>query len=107
MNTSELTAELRSNNIKETVCLILPKVLLEGALCLIKVDECHWGVILNERGEYLINETFKSEHEACRFFLKKALLDPTYRKDFTNVALQTWAFKRAEIIEKYGFDENR
>jgi hypothetical protein len=106
MTIDKLIIELHANNIKETACLILPNVPVEGALCLIKADDSHWRVILNERGEYLTDKTFQSEHDACRFFLKKALFDPTYRKDFTPAALQAWASKRAAIAAKYGFNES-
>ncbi len=106
MTIAQLRAELRANNIKENACLIEPPALVEGALCLTRTGEGHWRVILNERGEYLINESFRSEHEACRFFLKKALLDPTYRKDFEPSKLELFASKRIEIIAKYDFGED-
>jgi hypothetical protein len=107
MTTNELITELRANNIKDGVCLILPAAAVEGALCLLKADDDPWHVVLNERGEYLIKETFQSEHDACRFFLKKALLEPTYRKDFTPAVLQTWALKQKQILAQYGFDSEK
>ena len=82
MNTKELLIELRNNNINENICLVNPAICLEGALCLIKDDNYEWDVLLNERGSYLIKEHFTSEDDACRFFLKKALSEPTNRKDF-------------------------
>jgi hypothetical protein len=75
MTTNELTCELRANNIKDGVCLILPALPVEGALSLVRTDDGGWRVILNERGEYLVYETFLSEHDACRFFLKRHCLN--------------------------------
>jgi hypothetical protein len=46
MTTHELTRELREHRIKETVCLILPTVPVEGALCLVKTSDGRWRVIL-------------------------------------------------------------
>jgi len=103
MTINELATELQENNIKESVCLILPVTPVEGALCLVTRDS-EWNVILNERGEYLINEFFANEDAACRFFLKEALLEPTFRKDFTTSSLKDWPQKKREIIEKYGFE---
>jgi hypothetical protein len=104
MITNELIHELQANKIKESVCLILPPNPVEGALCLLKTSDSNWRIILNERGEYLINRNFQSEDDACRFFLKKALLEPTYREDFTPALLQIWPSKKRELIERYAFD---
>lgn len=100
MKTDELVAELQTNNIKESLCLILPVTPVEGALCLVTRGS-EWNVILNERGEYLINESFANEDAACRFFLKEALLEPTFHKDFKASSLKDWPQKKREIIEKY------
>lgn len=103
MTTDELAVELQANKINENVCLILPVTPVEGALCLVTRDS-EWNVILNERGEYLIDESFASEDAACRFFLKEALLEPTFRKDFTASSLSDWPQRKKEIIKKYGFE---
>jgi len=106
MTTSDLLRELRSNNVKETACLIQPAYPVEGALCLTKTDEGPWRVFLNERGDYLINETFQSEHDASRFFLKRALSEPTYQKGFTPELLHTWPSRKKQILAKYGFEDD-
>ena len=74
-------------------------------MCLIKADDVRWRVVFNDRGDFTINETFQSEHEACRFFLKKALFDPVNRLNFTALDLQTFDQKRKELLLKYGFSK--
>ena len=106
MTLNDLRVELRANNIRETSCLILPATPIEGTLCLLKVDGGRWRVVFIDRGDFTIDETFQSEHEACRFFLKKALFDPVTRKDFKQADLYTWETKRRELAAKYGFEEN-
>lgn len=106
MTANDLRAELRANNIEETSCLIFPTVPVEGALCLVKTSEGRYRVILNDRGDFMINETLQSEHDACRYFLKKALTNPVNRKDFKQADLFTWKAKIKELMEKYQFDED-
>jgi len=106
MTINELNRQLRANRINERACLILPPVPVEGGLCLIRTGDGRWRVILNERGEFLINETLQSEHDACRFFLKKALLNPTNREDFTPALLLAWPSRKKELLTNYGFDAN-
>lgn len=105
MRINELKQELKNNNIKETVCLINPKICLEGALCLKKEREDLWIVILNERGEFRINEQFRNEEDACKFMLLKVISDPTYRKDFNPKDLITFKKNKEEILKKYGFNK--
>jgi len=106
MSIDDLRSELQANNIDERACLIRPTVPIEGALCLLMDDDGRWRVVLNERGEYLINETLQSEHEACRFFLKLALLNPTNRKNFTQATLKDWPVHARALLVKYGFEES-
>ncbi len=103
-DTNDLRQELKKNNIDERIALINPSYCPEGALCLTKRDEGTWAVTLTERGEYLVNESFASEQEACRFFLKHVLKDPTYRKDFKQSDLHGWREKARQLLREYGFD---
>lgn len=102
MDIKELCNELKNNKIKESTCLINPPFCIEGALCLKQEDNGSWSVIFVERGEYLTQETFKSENDACRFFLKKALLDPTNRIDFKQSDLIDFKEHIKEVLNKYG-----
>ncbi len=103
MTTSDLIFELRENNIDKGRCLVLPRSPVEGALCLQKMEGGRWRIIFNDRGEFTIDEAFQSEHEACRFFLRTALLDPTNRLNFTPADLQSFEKKRQQLLLKYGF----
>jgi len=105
MTINDLRTELRANNIKETSCLIFPTIAIEGVLCLLKTEDGRYQVIFNDRGDFMINETLQSEHEACRFVLKEALSNPVNRKDFKQSDLYTWKAKRSELMAKYGFEE--
>jgi hypothetical protein len=103
MTIADLKAELIKNNIRETACLIEPSRVVDGALCLLRPGGDDWIVVLKERGEDLIRAKFSSEHLACRFVLEKVLMDPTYRKDFKQSDLYSWAKRRREIASEYGF----
>lgn len=103
MNIEELLKELKHNKIKDSVYQINPKICVEGALCLKRESDNTWTVLLVERGEYLIHETFRSENDACRFFLKNCLMDPTYRENFKQSDLISFEEDVRRIIEKYGF----
>jgi len=105
MNKNMLLIELQKNNINENICLIDPVICPEGALCLKKDDSNEWDVILNERGEFLIKEHFNSENDACRFFLKKALTDPTNRKDFNTKNLIKLMDESKQLLKKYRLDD--
>lgn len=104
MNTGQLGVALREIGVRESAIRICPPNLVEGALCLLRTEEGTWAVVLNERGEYLIDEVFESERDACRFFLRKVLLDPTYRKDFVSSELLTHKDRLPELMRKYGLD---
>lgn len=104
MNTTQLDVALREIGVRESAFRICPPTFVEGALCLMRTDEGTWTVVLNERGEYLIDEVFESERDACRFFLKKVLLDPTYRKDFVSSELLTHKDRLPELLRRYGLD---
>ncbi len=96
---------MKKNNILEQACLIEPIVCQEGALCLIRdEDEQGWRIILNERGDYLINEFFSAEHDACRFILEHVLSEPTYRKDFKTDKFIELRKKSKITLKKYGFN---
>jgi hypothetical protein len=104
MNVEKVKQILLENKINTSACLINPPICREGALCLREEPSGVWTVTLNERGEYLINDSFTSEDAACRYFLRKVLSDPTYRMDFKQADLETYdtfAKKRDEILRKY------
>ncbi len=101
MDIHDLYNELKSNKIKEFAYLINPSVCVEGAFCLKKEDNGTWSVILVDRGEWCINESFKSENEACRFLLKRLLMDPTTRIDFKQEDLLDFPSRIKEILNKY------
>jgi hypothetical protein len=46
------------------------------------IEKIVWEVKQGDRGTYVINEEFTTESEACCFFLKKILSDPTYFLEF-------------------------
>jgi hypothetical protein len=104
MTITQLEDELEKNGMNTKACLINPEVCPEGALCLIKErDKDFWTVIKNERGEYLINEKFYSENDACRFFFRKVISDPTYHTDFKQDDLIDFPKRKAELLKKYGY----
>ncbi|MFA7059873.1 MAG: hypothetical protein WC156_03540 [Pedobacter sp.] len=104
MNIDQLSKELINNNINDKACLINPRLCPEGALCLKNNDDNVWVVTLNERGEFRINETFNSEHDACRFFLFKVISDPTYRNDFNPSDLINFKEMKKNLLKKYEFE---
>jgi hypothetical protein len=104
MNTKEVRRALLDNNISQSACLINPPICREGALCLCREPDGRWTVTLNERGEYLIQESFASEDAACRYFLKKVLIDPTYRIGFKQSDLSTFEDDTKELLRKYRLD---
>ena len=104
MNIDDLRAILMKEKIKQQACLINPRPLVEGALCVNKQADGSWVITLNERGEYLIHQSFQSESEACRFFLKHVLSDPTYRNDFQQSDLlywENWEKEKKHLLGKY------
>ncbi len=104
MDTADLRRELKKNNIRETATLIDPPVCPEGALCLTKRGDDRWEVTLNERGEFVVNEVFPTEHEACRYFLKHVLKDPTYRNDYKPSDLDDYRERARRLLLEYDFD---
>ncbi len=103
MRIRELKNELKRNGINENVCVVEAPYLIDGALCLVKKEDKLWVVVLTERGECLIREEFEREHDACRFFLRKALSDPTSYKNFTRIDLRDFKEKKEKLLKKYGF----
>ena len=103
MNIHELKKELTKNNINKKMCLINPVLCPEGALCLINNDNNSWDVILNDRGDYLINERFILEDDACKFFLKNALIELTFRNDFNPKDIQKLLKESKDLLKKYGY----
>lgn len=98
----QLKKELIKNNINQKSCLINPVICPEGALCL-KKEEDVWVVTLNERGEYIINERFYNENDACRYFFLKVISDPTYKNDFKPTDLLDFEKKKEELLKKYDY----
>ncbi|MBN2655258.1 MAG: hypothetical protein JXR79_09150 [Nitrospirae bacterium] len=103
MKIEELKKELIRNNINLKACLINPIICPEGALCIKKNEHNNWVVILNERGEFRINEKFNSEHDACRFFLLNVFSDPTYINDFKSEDLINFEIQKNALLNKYDF----
>ncbi|MEW6290868.1 MAG: hypothetical protein AB1545_13545 [Thermodesulfobacteriota bacterium] len=101
MNIDQLNEILTEEKISKQACLINPRPLVEGALCLNEQEDGSWLVILNERGNFLIHQSFSLESDACRFVLKHVLSDPTYREDFKQSDLFSWKEKKKNILEKY------
>jgi hypothetical protein len=52
----------------------------------------------------LIQESFASEDAACRYFLKKVFIDPTYRIGFKQSDLSTFEDDTKELLRKYRLD---
>jgi len=101
MEIAEVKRILLENRIRTSACLVNPSICREGALCLRKEPNGNWTVTLNERGEYVMNDSFPSEDAACRYFLKVVLSDPTYREDFRQSDLDTFMEEKEEILRKY------
>ena len=104
MNIAQLKVALEELGVREGAVRIFPPALVEGALCLMRTDEGKWSVLLNERGEYLTDEIFESERDACRYLLRKVLLDPTYRKDFASSDLSSHKDRLPGLLKRFGFD---
>ncbi len=109
MTIDELQGVLRAEkNIKENVWAIEPESVPDGVLGLKKIEDGRWQVILNERGLRLINRTFQNESDACRFFLRSVLDDPTF---WTAVPIvetpsqpyQAYLTRHLELLARYGF----
>ena len=103
MNIEQLKKELKVNSINLNACLIYPSFCPVGALCLIKNDDYSWSVSRTERGEYTVNEKFYNETDACKYFLKYIITDPTYRNDFKQSDLFNWEERKEELLKKYGY----
>lgn len=101
MNIQEVKKILGENNINEAACLINPPVAIEGALCLCTGSSEEWRIFLNERGHFIIDETFSCEDLACKRFLCLILSDPTYRKDFTQKDLLNFQSRLPTLLSKY------
>ena len=101
MNIEEVRRALVENRISQSACLINPAVCREGALCLKQEADGNWTVTLNERGEYIVQESFASENAACRCFLKIALTDPTFRIEFKQSDLGKFLEEQEELLRKY------
>lgn len=102
MNTNDLLNELRQNEIKEETCLVLPSRRVEGALCLTHESDGRWLVSFVERGD-VTEHYFDEEDAACRYFLKWAISEPTYFKDFSASKLEAIRERSAKLLSKYGF----
>jgi hypothetical protein len=76
-----------------------------GTLSVARTDDDRWRVSSFEQGGYDIDRTFDTEDGAVRFFLKNALPEMTFRKDFDITKLpppQAYdAWQRREL-ERYG-----
>ncbi len=101
MNTDGVLRILREAGVNPNACLVKPRVPVEGALCLVFGDGT-WTVFFNERGTFTIRESFDSEDQACRFFLKKALSDPTSRTNFRQTDLVEQRRRAEADLRKYG-----
>ncbi len=101
----ELQDVLRAEeNIKENVWAIEPESIPDGVLGLKKIEDGRWQVILNERGLRLINRTFRSESDACRFFLKSVLDDSTFWTEVPIVGADYHVYaNHIELLARYGF----
>jgi hypothetical protein len=101
MGVELLRAALGELRIRESACLVLPTRVVEGALCLLQ-DEEGWRVAANERGEWVIDERFEREEEACRFFLREVISDPSYRRDFKQTDLDAWERQVPALLKRFG-----
>jgi len=106
MTINEVKKILSENNIDERMCPINVRPFAEAVLHLNQQKNGSWLVIFNDRGDFIINKTFKSESDACKFFLTCVLRDPTYRKEFKQSDLLTWKEKIAELLKKYDLETN-
>lgn len=95
----QLKKILIENNINKA-CQVFPHSIQEGALCLTK-EEDTWVVSLNERGVWRLKEKFWVESDACKYFLKKVLSDPTYRNDFKQTDLLNLEEYQQKLLAKY------
>lgn len=104
MNIAQLKKEITKYHIEENCCLIEPEMCIEGALCIIRDNnENGWRIILNERGNYIHNEFFYSEHDACIFFLKLIFEEPTYHKMFKGKNYAEFLIYLEKIAKENGF----
>jgi hypothetical protein len=105
MTIDELQGLLRAEeNIKENVWAIEPESVPDGVLGLKRIEDGRWHVILNERGLRLINRTFRNESDACRFFLKSVLDDPTFWTAVPIVGADYHVYAHhIELLARYGF----
>lgn len=105
MRIRDIPPELAANCIRPGTWSLIPLQVADGVLCLLRDSvEDRWRVVLTERGMPVIDEHFYTEHDACRYFLKHILLDPSYHSDVTQQSLEDFLTrKRQEIRERYGF----
>ena len=103
MTIDQLRKIIKENHINENAYQILPDHIAEGVLCLVKEDDT-WIIQLNERGEWIINEKYWIESDACKSFLRHVISDPVNISDFKKSDLINYSEKVKEILHKYGVD---
>lgn len=81
MNTSELQAALCNDFDPRAYSLEAGSIPPDEALCL-RHEGGAWVVYYSERGLQTGKQAFGTESEACEFFLKALVSDPTTRKGY-------------------------
>jgi hypothetical protein len=104
MDIDELRGELKKNGIKESAIQINPPICAEGILCLKYGKDFRWSVLYVERGENIVNESFISEHDACMYLLRRALIEPTNRVGFKQSDLDEHKKRLPDLLKQYGFE---
>ena len=100
--TPELIKEIfEKEGINTSACLLYPRTIIPGALCIRHGDDKVYHVYTTARPGESYDKTFPTESEACTYFLIQALSDPTYRKDFKQADLLNWDERRRQILRKY------
>jgi hypothetical protein len=79
MNCQQLKIELEANEI-DSEAYYIGSGFPNEKYVLARETDGRWSVYFSERGERAGNRFFHSESDACSFFLKRVLRDPTTRR---------------------------
>jgi hypothetical protein len=100
MTPEQVREIVEKEGLNTEACLIYPRGVTHGALSLTYGNDSLYHVSNNDRDGF--DEVFGSESDACTFFLKTALSDPTLRRDFKQSDLLNWDERRQQLLNKYG-----